>query len=147
MQLGKRETRLLRFQDTNTVTIEKFAPYKFTQFSWMCIYLWKLTHPHEPLPYSLYLYLYVYLQKFILLNLVTIYDSHKFHKFIPTNFLRLWQLPQKYIYPRLLLLIILVPYVTVYAKRDHVPELVIFSSKPKFLNNLYFVNSEISRFS
>ena len=38
-------------------------------------------------------------------------------------------------------------YVTFYAKRDHVPELVIFSSRPKFLNDLFFVNSEISVFS
>ena len=38
-------------------------------------------------------------------------------------------------------------YVTFYAKRDHVPELVIFSSKPKFLTDLCFVNSEISVFS
>ena len=37
-------------------------------------------------------------------------------------------------------------YVTFYAKRDHVPEVVILSSRPKILNDLCFVNSEISVF-
>ena len=50
---------------------------------------------------------------------------------------------EKGLYPDWLIMCTALKYVTFYAKRDHVPEFVIFSSRPKILNDLCFVNSEI----